>query len=55
VGKIDKVFSPKEYEEKILDWWNKEKIYMKKKKLNISHQKRQKNLRQKFRKKVRKL
>lgn len=29
VGKIDKVFSPKEYEEKILDWWNKEKIYMK--------------------------
>ncbi|MEM3732594.1 MAG: isoleucine--tRNA ligase [Candidatus Bathyarchaeia archaeon] len=34
VGKISKSFSPKEYEEEILEWWKKEKIYDRIKRLN---------------------
>ncbi|MEM2473809.1 MAG: class I tRNA ligase family protein, partial [Candidatus Bathyarchaeia archaeon] len=34
VGKISKSFFPKEYEEEILEWWKKEKIYDRIKRLN---------------------
>jgi isoleucyl-tRNA synthetase len=32
VGKLDKKFSPKDYEKEILEWWSKENVYMKAKK-----------------------